>query len=74
MSQAPVSNRASRPYESRSDTCHAWVEQWVVKELNLSPTASQLDGNGFTGRREEHHLDTYMQWHEWESNPQITKV
>jgi hypothetical protein len=27
----------------------------VVKELNLSPTASQFDGNGFTGRREEHH-------------------
>ena len=29
--------------------------QWVVKELNLPPSASQLDGNGFTGRREEHH-------------------
>src|SRR4051812_41167638 len=28
---------------------------WVVKELNLSPTASQLDGNGFTDRGEEHH-------------------
>jgi hypothetical protein len=27
MSQAPVSSRASRPYESRSDTCHAWVNQ-----------------------------------------------
>ena len=27
----------------------------MVKELNLSPTASQFDGNGFTGRREEHH-------------------
>jgi len=27
----------------------------VVKELNLSPTASQLDGDGFTDRREEHH-------------------
>ena len=29
--------------------------QWVAKELNLSPSASPLDGNGFTGRREEHH-------------------
>src|SRR4051794_29289602 len=29
--------------------------QWVVKELNPSPSASPLDGNGFTGRREEHH-------------------
>ena len=29
--------------------------QWVVKELNLPPSASPLDGNGFTGRREEHH-------------------
>ena len=29
--------------------------KWVVKELNLSPTASQFDGNGFTDRREEHH-------------------
>ena len=29
--------------------------QWVVKELNLPPAASQLDGNGFTDRREEHH-------------------
>jgi hypothetical protein len=26
-----------------------------MKELNLSPTASQFEGNGFTGRREEHH-------------------
>jgi hypothetical protein len=26
-----------------------------VKESNLPPSASQLDGNGFTGRREEHH-------------------
>ena len=26
-----------------------------MKESNLSPAASQLDGNGFTGRREEHH-------------------
>ena len=35
----------------------AFIEnrQWVVKELNLPPSASQLDGNGFTGRREEHH-------------------
>ena len=29
--------------------------QWVAKESNLSPSASPLDGNGFTGRREEHH-------------------
>ena len=29
--------------------------QWVVKELNLSPSASLFDGNGFTGRREGHH-------------------
>jgi hypothetical protein len=28
ISQAPVSSRASRPYESRSDACHAW-EQWI---------------------------------------------
>jgi hypothetical protein len=56
MSQTPVSNRASRPYESRSDTCHAWEEsKWVMKELNLSHAASLFDGNGFTGRREEHH-------------------
>ena len=27
----------------------------MVKESNLPPSASQLDGNGFTGRREEHH-------------------
>jgi hypothetical protein len=27
----------------------------VVKELNLSPAASQIHGNGFTIRREEHH-------------------
>ena len=27
----------------------------MVKELNLSPTASQIEGSGFTGRREEHH-------------------
>jgi hypothetical protein len=26
MSQAPVSNRASRPYESQADTCHAWEQ------------------------------------------------
>ena len=26
-----------------------------MKESNLPPSASQLDGNGFTGRREEHH-------------------
>jgi hypothetical protein len=25
LSQAPESSRASRPYESRPDTCHAWV-------------------------------------------------
>ena len=29
--------------------------QWVAKESNLSPSASPFDGNGFTGRREEHH-------------------
>jgi hypothetical protein len=29
--------------------------QWVVKELNLPPSASQLGGNGFTDRREGHH-------------------
>ena len=27
----------------------------MVKELNLSPTASQIHGSGFTARREEHH-------------------
>ena len=25
-----------------------------MEELNLSPTASHLDGDGFTDRREEH--------------------
>ena len=45
----------------------------MVKELNLSPTASQFEGNGFTDRREEHHPET-THWHEWESNPQITEV
>jgi hypothetical protein len=45
----------------------------VVKELNLAPTASQIEGNGFTDRREEHHPET-IDWHEWESNPQVTKV
>ena len=73
MSQAPVSSRASRLYESRLEPCRAWdlpsirnspggnrtrfsalrgrcpepVDDgaicgldWVVKELNLSPTAS----------------------------------
>jgi hypothetical protein len=37
--------------------------------LNLSPTASPLEGNGFTDRREEHHPQR-NRWHEWDSNPQ----
>ena len=48
--------------------------EWVVKELNLSPTASQFEGNGFTDRREEHHPVDHDDWHEWESNPQVIEV
>ncbi len=44
-----------------------------MKESNLSPTASLVGGNGFTNRREGHH-PLARNWHEWESNPQITKV
>ena len=122
QSQAPVSSRAGRPYESRPGTCLAWevshhrsdqspggdsnshasgarasearasassatrrVVQWSVRESNpplqleglmscadrrtdlhreppvggegVEPSAYRLtiDGNGFTGRREEHH-------------------
>jgi hypothetical protein len=47
--------------------------KWVMKELNLPPTASQIEGNGFTDRREEHH-PANTRWHEWESNPQLAKV
>ena len=37
MSQAPVSSRASQPYESRSDACHAWVLQLaVLMSLSIS--------------------------------------
>ena len=37
--------------------------------LFRSPTASPLEGNGFTDRREEHHPQR-NRWHEWDSNPQ----
>ena len=30
-----------------------------MKESNLSPTASQFEGNGFTDRREEHHPENH---------------
>ena len=41
--------------DRRTDLHREENRQWVVKELNLPPAASQLDGNGFTDRREEHH-------------------
>ena len=41
--------------DRRTDLHREENRQWVVKELNPPPAASQLDGNGFTGRREEHH-------------------
>lgn len=34
---------------------HDKDRQWVMKESNLSPSTSQINGNGFTDRREEHH-------------------
>ena len=40
--------RRPEPIDERADF------NWVVKELNLSSTASLFCDNGFTGRREEH--------------------
>ena len=73
MSQAPVSNRASRPYESQSDTCHAWESGWWRSRTSRRPPHS-LMATALQAAVRSTTRQYNSKWHERESNPQITKV